>query len=368
MSKIKIPFSTFNRMHAEIREELDRAYDKTITKGWFVQGEEYQKFEEEFASYCGTKYCVGVGNGLDAIYLSLKALGIGEGDEVIVPSHTFIATALAVAYTGAIPVFCEVKEENFLIDEERIEKLITKNTRAIIAVHLYGLVAEMDKICDLCKKYHLFLVEDCAQAHGATYRGRKAGTFGDAGAFSFYPGKNLGALGDAGAVITNNDRLAHDVAALSNYGSTQKYVHEYLGNNSRLDEMQAAFLRVKLPYLDEWNTQRNAIAQRYLQEIHNTKITLPKIPNEHNYHVWHIFAVRTEERDTLKEYLENYGIGAVIHYPIPMHMQKAFSYLNGKEGDYPIAEHIAKTELSLPLYIGMTDAEIDAVIEALNKF
>lgn len=368
MYDIKIPFSTFDRMHASIRKELDDAYSRVLTQGWYIQGAECRNFEKEFAAYCGTGYCIGVGNGLDAIYLALKALGIGAGDEVIVPSHTFIATALAVTYTGAVPVFCEVDKDSFLIQTERIESLITKHTKAVVAVHLYGRMAQMDVISSICREHHLYLVEDCAQAHGAVYKGKKAGTFGDAGAFSFYPGKNLGALGDAGAVVTSNEKTARRIKALSNYGSIQKYVHEYLGNNSRLDELQAAFLRVKLRYLDQWNEERNRIAENYLRRIHNSKVILPGVPEENSRHVWHIFAVRTKERDALKIHLEKHGIGTGIHYPVPMHLQKAFSYLGGQAGQYPAAENISATELSLPLYIGMTDEEICAVAGAVNDF
>lgn len=364
---MRVPFSTFDRMHSKIRCELDDAYKSVVDSGWFIQGNECRKFEEAYASYFDTNYCVGVGNGLDAIYLSLKALGIKAGDEVIVPSHTFIATALAVAYTGATPVFCEVYEDTYLINPDLIETMINEKTKAIVVVHLYGQTAEMDKICKLTEKYHLALVEDCAQAHGATYRGKKAGTFGDAGAFSFYPGKNLGALGDAGAIITNNRALEEKIRALANYGSTEKYVHMYAGNNSRLDEMQAAFLKVKLPYLDEWNEERRKIVEKYLKGIKNEKIVLP-VTREECKNVWHIFAVRCMERNRLKRYLEENGIGTVIHYPTPMHLQGAFVKLNHSKGDYPIAEMIAETELSLPLYIGMTEKEIQYVIDILNEF
>lgn len=363
-----IPFSTLERMHRMLRPQLDQAYERVMRSGWYIRGEENEQFCREFASYCTTKYCVGVGNGLDAIYLALKALGISAGDEVIVPSHTFIATALAVAYTGAVPVFCEVDEDSFLLDADRIEEKITQRTKAVIAVHLYGRVAQMDRICQICKTHGLYLLEDCAQAHGASYKGKKAGSFGDAAAFSFYPGKNLGALGDGGAIVTNDPQTAGKAAALSNYGSTRKYVHESMGSNSRLDELQAAFLRVKLPYLDAWNRERNAIAERYLHEIHNPKIALPYGSDENHKDVWHIFAVRCEQRDALRQYLKQCGIETGIHYPIPMHLQQAFSGLHGHEGQYPCAEKIAKTQLSLPLYVGMTEQEICAVTDAVNRF
>lgn len=368
MNNKEIPFSTLEHMHRTLRPQLDAAYERVLQSGWYIKGEENKRFCEEFAAYCKTSYCVGVGNGLDAIYLALKALGIGVGDEVIVPSHTFIATALAVAYTGAVPIFCEVEERSFLLDAELIEEKITQKTKAVIAVHLYGRVADMDRICQICQIHGLYLVEDCAQAHGASYKGKKAGSFGDAAAFSFYPGKNLGALGDGGAIVTNDPEIARKAAALSNYGSERKYVHTYMGNNSRLDELQAAFLRVKLPYLEEWNKERNRVADRYLHEIHNPKIVLPCAPDVDHKDVWHIFAIRCAQRDALKQYLQQCGIETGIHYPVPMHLQQAFSYLHGYEGQYPRAEQIAKTQLSLPLYIGMTDEEIQAVIEAVNRF
>lgn len=368
MSKqMDIPFSTFDRMHSKIRKELDSAYENVVNSGWFIQGKECGDFEKEYASYFGTDYCIGVGNGLDAIFLSLKALGIKAGDEVIVPSHTFIATALAVAYTGAVPVFCEVYEDTCLINPDLIENLINEKTRAIIVVHLYGQAVEMDKICKVAGKHHIALIEDCAQAHGAAYRGKKAGTFGDAAAFSFYPGKNLGALGDAGAVITRHKDLGEKIRALANYGSKDKYVHRYAGNNSRLDELQAAFLRVKLRCLDQWNEERRKIAEKYMKGIRNEKIILPVIRKE-CLPVWHIFAIRCQERDRLQQCLQEKGIKTVIHYPTPMHLQGAFENLGCKEGDYPIAETIARTELSLPLYIGMTDEEIQYVISVLNEF
>lgn len=368
MNKQVIPFSTLGHMHRALRPQLDAAYERVLQSGWYIQGEENEQFCREFAAYCGTSRCIGVGNGLDAICLALKALGIGAGDEVIVPSHTFIATALAVVYAGAVPVFCEVEEQSFLLDADHIEEKITPRTKAVVAVHLYGRVADMDPIGHICKIHGLYLIEDCAQAHGASYKGRKAGSFGDAAAFSFYPGKNLGALGDGGVIVTNDPQTARKAAALSNYGSERKYVHTYMGNNSRLDELQAAFLRAKLPYLDAWNKERNAVADRYLHEIQNPKIVLPCTPDADHKDVWHIFAIRCAQRDALREYLQQCGIETGIHYPIPMHLQQAFSCLDGYEGQYPVAERIAKMQLSLPLYIGMTDEEIQTVIEAVNRF
>lgn len=366
-SKMKIPFSTFDRMHSFIREELDHAYEDVIDSGWFIQGGKCKEFEAAFSAYCRAEECIGVGNGLDAIFLSLKALGVKEGDEVIIPSHTYIATALSVAYTGATPIFCEIYEDTYLLNPDLLEPLISERTKAIIVVHLYGQAAEMDQICRLAKKYGIALIEDCAQSHGSAYKGKKVGTFGDAGTFSFYPGKNLGALGDAGAVITNNRELGKRIRALGNYGSIEKYVHVYQGNNSRLDEIQAAFLNKKLPYLDRWNNERKRIADSYIKGVHNKNIILP-VTRESCENVWHIFPVRCVDRDRLAAFLSENGIGTVIHYPIPIHLQKAFSGAGYSEGIYPIAELIARTELSLPLYIGMTEEEIQYVIDILNMF
>ena len=364
---MKIPFVSFLPMEKELDNEIRAAFDRVFRRSWYIEGEEDKTFEEAFAAFCGTKHCVGVGNGLDALMLSLKALGIGEGDEVIVPSNTYIATALAVTYVGAKPVFVEPKIETFNIDPEKIEAAITKRTRAIMPVHLYGQACDMDPIMEIAHKYGLKVVEDCAQAHGATYKGRKVGTFGDAAGFSFYPGKNLGALGDAGAAVTDNEELAEKIRALGNYGSDYKYHHIYKGNNSRLDELQAAFLAVKLPHLDRMNEERRRIANRYLAEIKNPKVILPAV-EEDMVPVWHIFGIRCNERDTLEKHLNNAGIGTNKHYPIPMHLQECYKDLGFKEGDFPIAEEISKTELSIPMYYGMTDEEISHVIGTINDF
>ena len=365
---MRVPFATFEPMHQELRQELDAAYKKVMDSSYFIQGEECKKFEEEFAKYCNVEYCVGVATGLDAIYLILKAMEIGEGDEVIVPSNTFIATALAVSYTGATPVFVEPVIENFNINVNKIEEKITDKTKAIIAVHLQGRAADMDPICEIAHKYGLKVIEDAAQAHGARYKGRMVGSLSDAAAFSFYPGKNLGALGDGGCVVTNNKEIAEKVRALGNYGSDYKYHHIYQGTNSRLDEMQAAFLRVKLPHLDKWNEERRKIADRYLNEITNPKIKLPVATDETFEHIYHVFVIRCDERDRLEKWLNENGIGTVKHYPVPMHMQPAYKCLNIKEGELPIAEEISATVLSIPMYYGMTKDEIDYVIETINKF
>lgn len=367
MEDRKITYLDLGRMHDEIRKDLDAAYARVLNQEWFIQGEECRQFEDEFAAYCGGKACVGVGNGLDALLLILKAYGIGAGDEVILPANTFIATALAVSYTGAVPVLVEPDEQTCNIDVGQIEKKITARTKAVIAVHLYGQPADMKSIIDIAHKYGIKVIEDAAQAHGAEYYGKKAGVLGDAAGFSFYPGKNLGALGDGGAVVTNDSELAEKVRALANYGSDYKYHHIYKGNNSRLDELQAAFLRVKLASLERWNFRRGKLAERYLEGIENERILLPKVMRGVNP-VWHIFAIHCEARDVLERYLKECGIGTNCHYPIPLYLQKAYADLNVPKGSFPITERLAETELSIPLYYGMTDDEADYVIACLNHF
>ena len=363
-----IPFVDLKPMHNEIRQELDCVYNKVMDNSIFIQGEECKKFEEEFAAYCGVKYCVGVATGLDALYLILKAMNIGAGDEVIVPSNTYIATALAVSYAGANPVFVEPNLKTYNINIDKIEEKITAKTKAIIAVHLQGRTSDMDGIKAIADKYNLKVIEDAAQAHGATYKGKKAGSLGDAAGFSFYPGKNLGALGDGGCVTTNSKELADKVRALGNYGSDYKYHHIYKGTNSRLDELQAAFLRVKLRYLDKWNKDRQRVADMYFNGIKSSKIIMPPKTDYEYYHIYHVFAVRTENRDALEKYLNENGISTVKHYPIPMHLQGAYKELNLSIGDLPIAEEISKTILSLPMYYGIDESKITKIIEVLNKF
>lgn len=364
---MNVPFVSFLPMEHELDKNLRDAFERVYTRSWYIEGVEDENFEKAFAQYCDTKYCVGVGNGLDALMLALKALGVGEGDEVIVPSNTYIATALAVTYVGAKPVFVEPDIKTFNLDSDRIEAAITDKTKAIMPVHLYGQACDMDPIMEIAHKYSLYVVEDCAQAHGATYKGKKIGSFGDAAGFSFYPGKNLGALGDAGAMVTNNKELADKVRALGNYGSDYKYHHIYLGNNSRLDEMQAAFLSAKLPHLDKINEERRKIADRYLNGITNTEIVLPHIP-EYANPVWHIFGIRCKRRPELEVFLNERGIGTNKHYPIPMHLQECYKDLGFKNGDFPIAEEISATELSIPMYYGMTDQEVQYVIDSINDF
>lgn len=365
--EIRVPFATFRPMHEEIKEEIFVKFQDVYNKSQFILGSEVCDFEMEFAAYCGCKYAIGCGNGLDALYLILKAMNIGTGDEVIIPSNTFIATALAVSYTGAVPIFVEPNIDNFNINPSLIEEKITHRTKAIIAVHLYGLAADMDEINMIAKNNNIKVIEDCAQAHGALYKGRRVGALSDAAGFSFYPGKNLGALGDAGAVTTDNLELAEKIRAFGNYGSREKYNHIYKGNNSRLDEVQAAFLRIKLCNLERWTINRQEAAERYLKEIRNPRIILPTVLSDQN-HVWHIFATRCKERDGFEKYLNNHGIATTKHYPIPLHLQKAYSELGIRKGELPIAEEISATQLSIPMYYGMSEEEIMYIINIINQF
>lgn len=377
---MNIPFVTFKPLEKELDKELRTAFERVYTRSWYIEGEEDKAFEEAFASYCGTKYAVGCGNGLDSLMLSLKALGIDAGDEVIVPSNTYIATALAVTYTGATPVLVEPDIRTFNINPDLIEAAITEHTKAIMPVHLYGQACDMDPIVNIAKKHNLYIIEDCAQAHGATYKGKKVGSFGTAAGFSFYPGKNLGALGDAGAVTTDDKELADKVRALGNYGSDYKYHHIYKGNNSRLDELQAAFLAAKLPSLEKVNENRRATAKKYDEEITNSAVIKPWIHPD-CVPVYHIYGIRVKTeaeksgkaelgtgRTSLEKFLNEAGIGTNKHYPIPMHLQKCYEDLGFQKGNFPIAEEISSTELSLPMYYGMTDEEVQYVIDKINEW
>lgn len=364
---MNIPFVSFRPMERELDQDLRSAFERVLARSWYIRGAEDEAFEKAFAQYCGARYCVGVGNGLDALMLALKALDVGAGDEVIVPSNTYIATVLAVMYVGAKPIFVEPDIRTFNIDSARIEEVITPKTRVIMPVHLYGQSCDMEPIMVIAYKHGLKVVEDCAQAHGATYKGRKIGTFGDAAGFSFYPGKNLGALGDGGAVVTDNEELAERIRALGNYGSDYKYHHIYKGNNSRLDEMQAAFLAAKLPHLDRMNEARRRIAELYTKGIQNPKVVKPYVAPD-CVPVWHIYAIRCAERNELERYLSKKGIGTNKHYPIPIHLQECCRDLQIPEGSLPVAEEISRTELSLPMYYGMTDEEVQYVIDAVNAF
>lgn len=364
---MKVPFVSFLPMEHELDRDLREAFERVYKRSWYIDGLEDAVFEKAFADYCGINYCVGTGNGLDALMLALKALGVGRGDEVIVPANSFIATALAVTYVGATPVFVDPDIRTFNIAPSGIERKITERTKAIMPVHLYGQACDMEPIMDIAGKNNLYVVEDCAQAHGATYKGRKVGTFGNAAGFSFYPGKNLGALGDAGAVVTNDEETAKKVRTLGNYGSDSKYHHIYQGNNSRLDEMQAAFLSAKIPHLDRMNEARRRIARKYLEGIINPAVSLPYMP-EYADPVWHVFGLCSSRREELEKYLNDAGIGTNKHYPTPIHLQECYKHLGHKRGDYPAAEEISETELSIPLYYGMTDDEIGYVIDRINNF
>lgn len=361
---MKIPFSTLKLLHEELEKEIKQAFDDVYENGWFIQGKQCESFESEFADFCGSGYAVGCGNGLDAITISLIANGIGKGDEVIVPAFTFIATAIAVERAGAKPVFVEVEKDTTLIDTSKIEDAITERTKAIIPVHLYGQPANMDEICRIAEDHNLKVISDAAQSHGAIYHGKKIGEFGDTVCFSFYPGKNLGALGDGGAITTNDEELSTKMKMITNYGSIIRYHHDVQGMNSRLDELQSAFLRVKLKHIDKMIQCRKKIAQRYLSEMSNPDVILPVVKN--GDHVWHIFAIHSEKRDALKEYLSRKGIETNIHYPIPIHMQKSFSSYGLKCGSFPVTEWLARSELSLPLYYGMTEEEQSYVIDTIN--
>jgi len=365
---MKVPFVDLTVMHNEIRSDLDNAYKKVIDGSIFIHGDECKRFEEGFAAYTESKYCVGTATGLDAIYLILKALDIKAGDEVIIPSNTFIATALAVTYTGATPVFVEPTIDTFNIDVTKIEEKITSKTKVIIPVHLQGRAADLEEINKIAKKHNLYVVDDACQSHGSHYKGKKLGGLTDATAWSFYPGKNLGALGDGGCITTNNKEIAEKVKTLGNYGSDYKYHHIYKGTNSRLDEIQSAFLAVKLPHLDKWNNFRRAVAKRYINEITNPLIKLPKSIDDTYDHVYHVFVIRCDTRDELEKYLSDNGVQTLIHYPIPMHLQEAYKDLNIKKGELPIAEEISNTSLSIPMYYGMSDEQIDFVIKVLNDY
>jgi dTDP-4-amino-4,6-dideoxygalactose transaminase len=364
---MNIPFLDIKASNLELREQLQAAFDRTLDSGWYILGNEVKQFEEEFAAYCEAIHCIGVGNGLEALHLILRAYGIGAGDEVIVPSNTYIATWLAASYAGATPVPVEPDARTYNIDPMRIEVAVTPRTKAIIAVHLYGQPADMDAINAIGKKHSLKVIEDAAQGHGARYKGRRVGSLADAAGFSFYPGKNLGAIGDGGAVTTNDADLADKVRVLRNYGSRVKYHNEVNGFNSRLDELQAALLREKLKKLDEWNARRKALAAEYLRQLVGTKFGLPFVP-EWADPVWHLFVVRSEQRDAMQTYLSAQGVGSMIHYPIPPHRQSAYSGLGFQQGSLPVAEAIHREVLSVPMGPHLSFEQQKMVIAALQTF
>lgn len=360
-----IKFLDLHKINERFRKDFDLKIKEVLDCGWYLQGKENEKFSADFAAYCGTKYALGVANGLDALNLIIKAYGFGKGDEIIVPANTYIATILAVSQNGCTPVLVEPDIKTYNINPDLIEEKINPRTKAILVVHLYGQAVQMEKIWKLAEKYNLKIIEDSAQAHGAVYKGRRTGNLGDASGFSFYPGKNLGALGDAGGVTTNDKELYERVKALANYGSDRKYHHIYKGVNSRLDELQAAFLDIKLKYLDSDNKKRREISKYYRENIKNPKIILPEIYDE-NAHIWHVFVVRTAERERFQKYLEENGIQTIIHYPTPPHHQGA--YQEWKNLSLPITEKIHREVLSLPMSPVLTDEEVQKVVEVVNAF
>ncbi len=365
---MNVPFLDLKAQYRELHEQLDDAYRRVAESCRFILGPEVEQFEAEFAAYCGAKHCVGVGNGLDALHVILRAAGIGAGDEVIVPANTYIASWLAVSYVGATPIPVEPDERTNNIDAGRIAAAVTPRTRAIMPVHLCGQAADMDAVNEVAARHGLLVFEDCAQAHGARYKGTRVGTMGTASGFSFYPGKNLGAAGDGGAVVTNDGDFARRVRVISNYGSEAKYYNEIKGVNSRLDEFQAAFLRVKLTRLDDWNNHRKQIAQQYLDALEGVAdLTLPYVPDWADP-VWHLFMVRHPQRDLLQKHLTANEVGTIIHYPVPPHLQKAYDDLGYTRGAFPISEKLADEVLSLPMSAHQTTAETEYVIEQLSGF
>jgi len=367
VNDIGVPFIDLKEAYLELMSEIDTSYHRVMDSGRYLFGCELEAFEHEYATYCNVRYCVGVGNGLDALHLILLAYGIGDGDEVIVPSNTFIATWLAVTFAGATPVPVEPDEQTYLIDTSRIEAAVTSRTKAIIPVHLYGQPADMDKIMIIARHYGLKVIEDAAQSHGARYKGRKTGCLGDAAGFSFYPSKNLGSFSDAGAVVTNDSELASKIRALSNYGCKTKYNHDLVGMNSRLDELQAAFLRVKLRHLDEWNERRQKVARLYLDQLPDAsqELVLPYVPSWAEP-VWHLFVVRHPHREALMRTMSDQGIDCLIHYPIPPHMSGAYA-ADRIWPKQPVAEEIANTVFSLPMGPHMSDKQAEEVVNALKK-
>jgi dTDP-4-amino-4,6-dideoxygalactose transaminase len=363
-----IPFLNFSPMHSAIKVEMQEAFTRVYDSNWFVLGREVEQFENAYAAFNEVKHTIGLSNGLDALHLALKACEVGVGDEVIVPSNTFIASVLAISYVGATPVFVEPNKETYNIDPNRIEAAITSKTKAIMPVHLYGQACEMTNIMELAKKYNLYVIEDNAQSQGASFEGKLTGSWGDVNATSYYPGKNLGALGDAGAITTNSYEFAQKVRVFRNYGSHKKYYNEVIGHNMRMDELQAALLSVKLKKLNEWTSQRQQIAAWYDQALKNVDgIILPKVAYGAS-HVYHLYVIRTEKRNELQNYLNENDVGTLIHYPIPPHLQDAYKELNFKKGHFPVAEEIAETALSLPLWPGMSKEEVFRVSNFVLHF
>ncbi len=365
---MKVPFLSFAETNKEIRDEVIVTFTDFFDKGWYILGDSVKKFERDYAEFNRVAHCVGTSNGLDALHLALVSAGIGEGDEVLVPSNTFIATLLAVSYVGAKPVLVEPDHRFYTIDVSKLEQAVTSRTRAIIPVHLYGQACDMDEVMVFAKKHNLVVIEDNAQAQGAKWAGRLTGAWGNINATSFYPGKNLGALGDGGAITTDDTALADSVSRLRNYGSEKKYVHEVVGYNMRLDECQAAFLSIKLRRLNEWTSQRVNIAAMYNDTLRDTgDIVLPQVHSKAT-HVYHLYVIQTNKRDELQRHLGERGIGTLIHYPIPPHLQKAYAHLPYRRGDFPIAERLADSCLSLPLWPGMTQSAVEFIGDTIKQF
>jgi len=363
---MNVPFLDLHAGDILLRDEIDTAIHRVLDSSWYILGPEVEAFEQAFAQYCGARYCVGVANGLEALQLALIAIGVEPGDEIIVPSNTYIASWLAITHAQAIPVPVEPDEQTHNIDPDRIETAITSRTRAIMPVHLYGRPADMNSIQTIAQRYGLAIVDDAAQAHGASIRNRRIGSLATATAFSFYPSKNLGALGDGGAVTTDDENLANRLRRLRHYGTSDRYTNPTLGYNSRLDELQAAILRTKLTYLDKQNAKRNTIACRYLASMHNDHLVLPSPADDQYQPVWHLFVIRCRNRDAIMAHLKQTGIGHLIHYPIPPHQQEAYADLHDAHGSLPIAEQLAQEVLSLPIGPHLNDHQIDAVIHAVN--
>lgn len=364
---MQIPFGDLKRQYQNLREPIDQATAEVYASGWFVLGKQVEKFESEFANYCGANYSVGVGSGTEALHLALVACGIEYGDEVITVANTCVPTISAISFAGATPVLVDIDEQTFTINPALIEERITEKTKVIIPVHLYGQCADMDAILAISKKHNLFVIEDCAQSQGAIYKGRMAGTMGDMGAFSFYPSKNLGAFGDGGLVLTNNQQLAQKLTKLRNYGQEKRYYHSIKGFNSRLDELQAAILSVKLPYLEQWNQRRREIAKLYNDAFMPIGINCPQEIGD-RFHVYHLYVLRVQQRDRFQKLLADVGISTVIHYPIPIHQQESYQELRYQSKFLPITERLAEQIVSVPIYPELTDTEVDYIIDTVINF
>ncbi len=363
---MEIMQNRMDRGFFKFQKEFEDKALEVLRSGRYILGREVEAFEEEFAAYVGVNYCVGLASGLDALWIAFRLLGIGTGDEVIVQGNTYIASVMGITMNGATPIFCE-PDEHFGMDPSKIKAIITDKTKAVLVTHLYGMASRMDEIVAICKEYNLRLVEDCAQSHGAKFGEQMTGTFGDVGCFSFYPSKNLGAFGDGGAVVVKDKSLAEEFKIFRNYGSEKRYYNKVVGANSRLDELQAGLLRIRLSHLKELTEERICLAKKYSSGITNPRLQLPKVaPGATS--VWHQFVVQCDERDALIQYLNARGITTLVHYPIPPHLSEAYRYLNHKKGDLPITEHLAETILSLPIYNGMTDEEQEYVIDAVDSF